>query len=87
MTSSAPEKRHSTLPANLPPIGLSREASAAYVGVGTTKFDEMVADGRMPKPKRVDGRTIWSRKALDAAFEALPDEASQKGGWYEGANA
>jgi len=87
MASRSPENRHSALPANLPPIGLSREASAAYIGVGTTKFDEMVADGRMPKPKRIDGRTVWSRKALDQAFEALPDETNQKGGWYEGANA
>lgn len=81
--STLSRSRQSLLPSNLPPIGLSREASAAYIGVGTTKFDEMVADGRMPKPKRIDGRTVWSRKALDEAFEALPDEASNVGGWYE----
>lgn len=57
-----------------PPRGLSREEAARYVGVGTTKFDEMVADGRMPRPKRVDGRTVWDRIALDAAFTDLPDE-------------
>ena len=39
----------------------------------TTKFDEMVKDGRMPKPKRVDGRTVWDRIGLDAAFTDLPD--------------
>jgi hypothetical protein len=44
------------------------------VGVGSTKFDEMVKDGRMPKPKRVDGRTVWDRIALDAAFTDLPDD-------------
>lgn len=57
-----------------PPRGLCREEAARYVGVGTTKFDEMVADGRMPRPKRVDGRTVWDRIALDAAFTDLPDE-------------
>lgn len=55
------------------PRGLSREEAARYVGVGTTKFDEMVKDGRMPKPKRVDGRTVWDRVALDVAFTDLPD--------------
>ena len=35
-----------TLP--LTPRGLSRVQSAVYVGVGVTKFDEMVVDGRMP---------------------------------------
>ena len=53
------------------PRGLSRDQSAAYVGVGVTKFNEMVEDGRMPKPKQVDGRVIWDRHQLDQSFEAL----------------
>jgi excisionase family DNA binding protein len=57
-----------------PPRGMSRDEAARYVGVGATKFDEMVADGRMPKPKRVDGRVIWDRLRLDAAFTYLPDD-------------
>ena len=60
------------LPVSLPPRGLSRVQAAAYVGVGTTKFDEIVKDGRMPAPKQVDGRNIWDRLALDEAFVALP---------------
>lgn len=58
-----------------PPRGLSRDEAARYVGVGTTKFDEMVADKRMPKPKRIDGRTVWDRIAIDAAFSELPSES------------
>lgn len=57
-----------------PPRGLSRDEASRYVGIGSTKFDEMVRDGRMPKPKRIDGRTVWDRIALDAAFSNLPDE-------------
>ncbi|MEA3534253.1 hypothetical protein [Rhizobium sp. CC-YZS058] len=60
------------------PRGLSREEAARYIGVGTTKFDEMVSDRRMPKPKRVDGRTIWDRIALDAAFSDLPSEGENR---------
>lgn len=63
------------LPASLAPRGLRREWAAAYVGVSPTKFDEMVADGRMPKPKRIDGRVLWDIRRVDSAFEALPDEA------------
>jgi hypothetical protein len=73
-------KRYRALPEGLEPIGLSREVAAAYIGVGVTKFDEMVADGRMPKPKRVDGRLVWYRKALDIAFCALPDD-DQENPW------
>lgn len=57
-----------------PPRGMSRDEAARWVGVGTTKFDEMVADGRMPKPKRVDGRVVWDRLRVDAAFTDLPDD-------------
>lgn len=63
-------------PANLPfePRGLSREEAAAYVGVGTTHFDKMVSEGRMPKPFRLDGRVIFDRKALDRRLDALSDQ-------------
>lgn len=61
-----------------PPRGLSRDDAARYIGVGATKFDEMVNDGRMPKPKRVDGRTVWDRVALDVAFTDLPTEGPNK---------
>jgi hypothetical protein len=57
-----------------PPRGLNREEAARYIGVGATKFDEMVADRRMPRPKRVDGRVIWDRVKLDIAFTDLPEE-------------
>jgi len=66
----------SLLPSSLPPRGLSRPQAAEYVGVGTTKFDEMVADGRMPKPKRIDSRNVWDRVKLDAAFAAIDDDGA-----------
>lgn len=68
------EERRSALPPSLAPRGLSRVQAAEYIGVGVTKFDELVADGRMPKPKRIDGRTVWDRMQLDAAFAALPSD-------------
>lgn len=61
-------------PLSYPPRGMSREEAARYVGVGTSKFDEMVADRRMPKPRRIDGRRVWDRVSLDIAFSALPGE-------------
>ena len=70
------------------PRGLSRDQSAAYVGVGVTKFNEMVEDGRMPPPKHVDGRVIWDRYLLDQSFEALDaddtdDAAKAKQAWED----
>lgn len=61
------------LPTNLPPSGLSRVQSTAYVGISPWLFDELVADGRMPKPVRINSRVLWDRVQLDAAFAALSD--------------
>lgn len=69
--------RAEILPPSLPPRGLSRVEAAAYVGVSASLFDELVKDGRMPRPKRVNARTIWDRKRLDEAFEAIPDGESR----------
>ena len=58
--------------ASLPPLGLSRETAAAFIGVSPSKFDELVKDGRMPKPKPNDARRVWHRLEIERAFGALP---------------
>jgi predicted DNA-binding transcriptional regulator AlpA len=57
----------------VPRRGLSRTEAAVYIGIGTTKFDEMVADGRMPKPFRIDGRVLWDIYDLDPAIDKLKE--------------
>jgi hypothetical protein len=73
------------LPPKLPPRGLGREDSAAYVGVSPRKFDALVADGRMPQPIHVDGRRIWDRRMLDESFDALGGNAKDVDPWEDGA--
>jgi predicted DNA-binding transcriptional regulator AlpA len=74
-------KTVSRLPLSLAPRGLSRVQAAEYIGIGVTKFDEMVDDARMPRPKRIDGRLVWDRIKLDEAFDALDDDAALKNEW------
>jgi hypothetical protein len=58
----------------IPRRGLSRDEAAMYVGVSAGKFAEMVADGRMPTPIKIDARKVWDIRSLDLAFDALPRE-------------
>lgn len=58
----------------LAPRGLQRECAAQYIGVSSSKFDELVKDGRMPTAKRIDRRLVWDRHALDEAFDRLPSD-------------
>lgn len=60
----------------VPRRGLSRVEAAVYVGVSPTKFDEMVADGRMPPPKSIDARRVWDMRKLDVAFDALDEQTT-----------
>ena len=65
--------------AGLAPRGLSREEAAAYIGIGATHFDKLVADGRMPAPRRLGSRAIWDRHDVDEAFERLPRDDGHAG--------
>ena len=47
-----------------------------YVGVSAAKFDEMVADGRMPAPVQIDARKVWDIRSIDMAFDTLAQETS-----------
>lgn len=67
--------RSDSLPLSLPPLGLGREVAAQMLGISAVKFDELVKDGRMPKPKRIDARRVWDRREIELAFSALPAEA------------
>ena len=70
-------QRDNVLPQSLAPRGLSRVQAAAYVGVSPSLFDEMVKDGRMPRPTRINARTVWDRMKLDEAFAALSDAGEE----------
>ena len=57
-----------------PPRGLCREDAALYIGVGTTTFDRLVDEGRMPRPIRIGKRVLWDRIKIDAAFADLGED-------------
>ncbi len=68
MTLSARDVRAKTQPRR----GLRRVEAATYIGISDTKFDQLVADGRMPPPKRIDTVVVWDQDELDIAFSSLP---------------
>lgn len=68
------------LPSGVLPRGLSRLQAAAYIGVSVAKFDEMIGDKRMPKPKRIDRRLVWDRAEIDDFFGALPSDGEDDAG-------
>jgi excisionase family DNA binding protein len=60
----------------VPRRGLSRTEAAMYLGISPSKFDELVKDGRMPRPRMIDSRKLWDLHELDMAFDELPREDS-----------
>jgi hypothetical protein len=81
--SAALRTQRATALSHLRPIprrGLSRDEAAMYIGISAGKFDEMVADGRMPEPVKIDSRKLWDIRSLDLAFDALPRENDETEG-------
>jgi len=54
--------------------GLSRLSAAAYIGISPSKFDELRRANRIPPPKVLDGRLVFTVERLDEFIDALPDE-------------
>ena len=75
-------KTQSSLPPSLSPLAVRRQAAAEFVGVGVSKFDEMVKDGRMPSPRHIDGVVQWDVPRLREAHAALP-EGNEANRWDE----
>jgi hypothetical protein len=68
-----PRKRlDNILPANLPPLGLTLEEVAAFVGISPNKYSDLIRRGLMPSARLVDGRRVHDREAAHAAFKRLP---------------
>ena len=57
--------------ATQPRRGLDHDEAAIYVGVSMAIFDQMVNDGRLPKPSEFDGESVWDLMLLDRAFDRL----------------
>ena len=62
-----------------PPRAFRADRAAAYLGMSTSKFLELVDQGRLSPGVKVDGMTLFDRLQLDADFEALKvEEAGRK---------
>lgn len=61
------------------PFGMNRAVAAEYAGFSAGHFDKMVADGKIPAPRREGSRLVWLRDELEAALRALPSEGDDSG--------
>jgi hypothetical protein len=55
--------------------GMRADYTAAYLGMGKTKFLELVDKGAMPPAVVIDGMKVWDRLDLDSAFDAAKEAA------------
>src|SRR5262245_10904458 len=77
-TDSPPPRQVKTarqLPPRLQPRLLRRAEAAYYITASPSHFDELVAGGLMPKPKRLGERRVaWDRIEIDHAIDLLPTD-------------
>jgi predicted DNA-binding transcriptional regulator AlpA len=59
------------------PRAMRAPAAANYVGMGRSKFLQLVKDGQAPKPKKPSkGVTIWDRADLDRWIDGMDYQPS-----------
>lgn len=58
-----------------PRRGMRREEAAEYFTLSPAKFDELVKEGKMPKPVQIGARKIWDRCALDLIWDDLSSQS------------
>lgn len=76
---AARSSRRADVLARLPIVfGLGDVEAAAAIGLGVSKFRAMVDDGRMPRPRKADGRLLWDVDELRVAFKSLPREGGEE---------
>jgi len=56
------------------PRGLRADDAAAYLGMGKTKFLELVDSGTIPRAVIIDSIKIWDRLDLDAVIDAAKED-------------
>ena len=49
-----------------PPRLLRVQSAARYLGLGVRTFLRLVAEGKLPRPRRIGGGVAWDRYKLDA---------------------
>lgn len=57
-----------------PRRGLRREEAAEFFTLSPAKFDELVKEGKLPKPIRIGTRKIWDLRTLDLFFDNLSSD-------------
>jgi len=60
---------------------LRRKMAPEYIGVKSTKFDELVDKGIIPSAKQLDGIDVWDRFELDAIIDELPRNENSDNPW------
>jgi predicted DNA-binding transcriptional regulator AlpA len=55
-----------------PAFGMSRVQAAHHIGIGVALFNGLVAQGKVPLPRKIGTRLIWLRHEVEDAIESLP---------------
>jgi len=53
-----------------PAFGMSRVQAAHHIGIGVALFDGLVAQGKVPPPRKIGTRLIWIRYEVEDAIES-----------------
>jgi len=63
---------------------MDAERAATYLGIGLTKFYELVKARELPQPIEIGGCVRWDRCELDSAFDNFKERRTRDRAHLEG---
>jgi predicted DNA-binding transcriptional regulator AlpA len=72
--STPARSRPSSLPPSLPPRLVSAVQGAEFLNISTNKFYQLVGEGRLPRPVKIDRRNAWDVLDLHAAVDRMKSD-------------
>lgn len=73
-TTQKPPRRPAISIVQIRPLYLGRADAAAFLAIGESTFEDLVARGEAPKPRKVSrGRTAWLVEELEAWGRERPE--------------
>lgn len=55
------------------PLAVDRNLAAGLLCLGTSTFERLVQQGKLPKPRQIGGNARWRVDELRTAVELLPE--------------
>lgn len=76
--------QQSNITRHVPRLSLSRSEVALAIGVSPSSVDQMVSEGRLPRPRVWHTRKVWLVSEIESYLHDWPQDGHASKGFFDG---